>query len=203
MFYVTIKQRTWDVLKMTDQFVFLDRQLQENAERILDEIGLDIKTVINMTLKRIVKEKSISFLLPNDVGSGVQHLRVGGEAMSNTEITYSKMTKNKAINLLRNDGAVFNGNVTFSSKNNGANTYWANPNFNALESNWYLILNDTVCRKIHLFAIPAKSISADRLVCRGDLPHLIDLQIMYDDISYTDTRSKMSFAKYMVKSLDY
>ena len=55
----------------------------------------------------------------------------------------------------------------------------------------------------NLFVIPAHTIAAQSLICRADKPYQIDLHIMYDDPSFTDTRSKMSFAKFLTQSIKY
>ena len=102
------------------------------------------------------------------------------------------MTKNKAIALFINNGNSFNGNITFASKNKTAYNYLANPAFEVLDSDWFLILNDWVHQEVYLFEIAAKTFRYNQLVSRADKSQ-IDLQIMYEDNSFTDTRSKISF----------
>ena len=114
-----------------------------------------------------------------------------------------KMTKSKAAALFRQKGYSLNGTTTFSSKNQAAYHYWANPAFDVLTEQWNLILNDWLNRELHLFMIPANSIEPQSLVCRADKPYQIDLQIMYGDSSFTDMRSKMSFAKFLTQTLKY
>lgn len=65
------------------------------------------------------------------------------------------------------------------------------------------ILNDWIKGELHLFMIPAHAIDRRFMVSRVDLREKIDLQIGYNDPTFTDTRSKQSFAKYLVMSIRY
>lgn len=114
-----------------------------------------------------------------------------------------KMTKSKAIIIFKNENIKLNKNITYASKNRSVDRYWANPNFDVLEEDWYLILNDSICGELHLFRIPKKEISFDKLIPRNDKKNLIDLQIMYGDTTFTDMRSKLGFERYFVKTVKY
>ncbi len=113
------------------------------------------------------------------------------------------ITKKKAIYKLEDAGYKISKNVTFSSKNRSAYNYWANPVFDILSEDWNLILNDVGKSKFYLFQIPAGSISKKELVARSDKPNYIDLQIIYNDPTFTDGRSGLSFKKYFVGEFDY
>ena len=43
--------------------IYVDEQLLQEAERILEEIGLDATAVTKMALKRVVRDGGISFLV--------------------------------------------------------------------------------------------------------------------------------------------
>ena len=64
-------------------------------------------------------------------------------------------------------------------------------------------MNDWVNRKLYLFRIPAKTISAQDLVARNDKPNLIDIQILDDNPSFIDKRSDYSFKRFLVDNIDY
>lgn len=172
----------------------IDPQLLEAAQEILEEIGLDVTTAVSIMLKRIVKEGGMSFML-----SGASQ----GRKEPAREEPQSKMTKNKAIALFRQKGYALSGTTTFASKNQSADNYWANPGFDVLNGQWNLILNDWKHRMLYLFSIPACGIPASMLVARADKPYQIDLQILYEDSSFTDMRSKTSFARYLIAQLTY
>lgn len=92
---------------------------------------------------------------------------------------------------------------TFASKNSVTNCYWANPNIGMLNNTWDLVLNDDIHYKWYYFQIPANSIKLNQLVLRSDKKYLIDLQIRYNDSSFTDTRSGISFVKWLKKQGQY
>jgi len=98
---------------------------------------------------------------------------------------------------------VFKGNITYASKNRTVNHYWANPSFEVLEREWFLILNDWVNRVLYLFRIPAGAISQHDLVPRVDINHQIDLKILYNDSNFRDTRSNCMFRKFLIMSENY
>ena len=70
-------------------------------------------------------------------------------------------------------------------------------------NDWWLILNDTFHRILHVFFIPANSIEEQDIVVRADKQELLDIQIRYDDDSFQDNRSKIYFHKWLVKSVKY
>ena len=190
---------------MKKLIVDIDEKLLDNADEVLDEMGLDIGTTIKVMLKRIVREGNPSFLFNNKSVKASFDNKEEQQEETVSEVKADepiKMTKNKAIALFRNNGITFNGNVTFASKNKTAYNYWANPSFEVLYSDWFLILNDWVRREIYLFEIPAKTYRYNQLVSRADKSQ-IDLQVMYEDNSFTDTRSKISFAKYLKDRISY
>ena len=195
----------------------LDENLIKEAETILDNEGLDLDVAMHMFLKRIVKEQTISFLLRNNsknINSTEKMLEViePTPTISPSYQSFSfipdntdrgNMTKSLAIRLLRGNGFNVGKNVTYASKNRGAYNYWANPAFEMLSNDWDIILNDWANKKIYLFTIPANSIKNYQLTPRSDKNYLIDLQIMYNDVTFTDNRSGVSFEKYLVAELQY
>jgi|BioPla2DNA2_1021312.scaffolds.fasta_scaffold33351_4 antitoxin component of RelBE/YafQ-DinJ toxin-antitoxin module len=187
--------------------VDVENDLLQDATQVLGRVGIDMQTAVKIFLMRLVKEQNLSFLLTNSH----QYQAIAGGPKNTTQTIQPKietiekgnMTKAKAISLLRSNGVSFTGSVTFASKNRTVNNYWANPDFDVLETDWYLILNDWIKEELHLFLIPANSIQKHELIARNDLKNKVDLQIMYDDTTFTDIRSELSFKKYFVKKLSY
>ena len=179
--------------------LLLDSNLVQEALPILEDWGVDLETVVKMTLKRIVRDNSIAFL------TAKTEVPVMNTPIQNTaaDSENGRLGKSQAISLFEAQGFRFSRNVTFASKNRGAENYWANPYFFALDNDWYLILNDWKKRELHLFKIPAKTIHHGDMVPRVDQPEKIDLQIAYEDPAFTDNRSRVQFAGYRVKSLQY
>ena len=115
-----------------------------------------------------------------------------------------KITKHKAISCFRSNGFSVDGNITFSSENDSyGRKFWANPKVVFLKYDWWLILNDIDKKEIHLFFIPANSLSYRDIYVRRDKPDLIDLQINYNDYNFEDSRSKVCFKKWFKKTLKY
>lgn len=183
----------------------LDDNLIDEAKSIFDYYGLDIQTSIKMFLTRVTKDKSVSFLFNQankaQIETSIDTVAVSSNAplIDNTV----KMTKNYAIRLFTNKGYTVARSITFASKNKSAYNYWANPNFDILNEDWSLILNDNKKQKLYLFNIPAKTILKSLLTPRADIVDVIDLQIRYNDITFTDNRSGFSFAQFFVNEINY
>lgn len=118
-------------------------------------------------------------------------------------VDQGRLTKSAAANLFKSKGYPTNQNVTFVSKNKAGNYYWANPLFEVLQQDWYLILNDWIRKELHRFKVPVQTLKADDLIGRADNQDKIDLQIAYNDTTFTDSRSKISFAQFLVTSIPY
>lgn len=181
--------------------IYIDEQLLQQAEQILETIGLDASTVAKMALKRVIRDGGISFLVSDTLKGSPDPSTTN--VLSPTHNEPSKITKNIAINLFKSKNFATSRNTTFASKNKASNCYWANPLFESLKQDWYLILNDWQKNELHLFKIPVHALSENDLVCRADNEDKIDLQISYNDPSFTDTRSKISFAQFLISSISY
>ncbi len=114
------------------------------------------------------------------------------------------MNKTEAIRLFRQQGYtdLNNSNTTFASQNSGINRYWANPKIRLLNNEWWLILNDIDNRQLSLFRVPANTIT-NCVKMRGDKPKFVDIQIIYDDNDFTDSRSRIQFAQWLEHSFAY
>lgn len=177
----------------------IDSELLSQANTIFESIGIDFSTATRMFLKKVIKERSILFLIT----SVSQPIPSDHDSQPFSPDPDNNMTKSRAKRLIYNKGVSLYNNVTFASKNNGAYNYWANPELSLLDRDWSLILNDWKNRKIYLFNIPAKSIARSEFVTRRDKPYLIDLQIMYEDPTFTDNRSGYSLLQYKVAEINY
>lgn len=176
----------------------IEDELLQRANKVLDTIGLDIESVVRMTLKRVVRDGGISFLISN-----VLQTENTGTELEQEEENTVRVNKTNAIVRFKECGCFISKNATFASSNRATNNYWANPTFDVLDQDWYLILHDRQKKELHLFSIPVGAIKASELVCRNDREDRVDLQIFYNDPTYTDSRSKMSFKKYLVKTINY
>ena len=105
--------------------------------------------------------------------------------------------------MFRERGKYIDKNVTYSSKNRTTYNYWANPECSVLKEDWTFILNDWVNRKLYLFRIPEKTISAHEPISRNDKPNFIDIQILENNPSFVDRRSDFSFKRFLVDQIEY
>lgn len=186
--------------------ISIDDSLLKNATQLLDQIGLDIQSAVKVFITRLVREQSISFLLDSIQPIQKAALPIDQTVTRNSVLYQSEkgdMTKSRALSLFRYEGVIFNRNVTFASKNRTAYNYWANPEFQMLKNDWYLILNDWSKKELYLFLIPANTINASELTARSDKSYLIDLQIAYSDDNFCDNRSGYCFLKHLIKQIKY
>jgi antitoxin component of RelBE/YafQ-DinJ toxin-antitoxin module len=190
---------------MANRKIVLEFERINEVEEVLNEIGMDVRNAINIFLMKIINDQDVSFLFSKE-----QKTTIVPKEEINVEKHYrspkvKRMTKSKAVALFKQEGINFDNyeNVVFSSKNKTTDVYWSNPSFNHLKINWCLILNDNINNKLYLLEVAADSISEDVLIPRADQTNLIDLQIMYGDPTFTDMRSKYSFAKFVKKTISY
>ena len=177
--------------------LLVDSNLVHEAQPVLEDWGVDLETVVKMTLRRIVRDKNIAFL------TAKTEVPMAPTQNNVTEVENGRIGKAQAISRFEAQGFRFSKNVTFASKNRGAENYWANPYFFALNSDWYLILNDWKKRELHLFVVPAGTLHEDELVARFDQKEKIDLQIAYGEKFFTDSRSRVQFVGYLKKTIAY
>ena len=176
------------------------------ADKVLAEEGVDIDTAINMFLKKIVRENSVGFLFYREDKIPQQNINKTSYDydLKKTEfLTGTKMTKSLAKRLFLSKGINVTDDCYFASENSATHVFWANINNDILTQNWGIILNDKSKRVIYLFKIPSHEFGKDDFVMRADKPQMIDLQIAYNDPTFTDNRSHISFKPYFVDKITY
>ena len=168
-------------------------ELYDEVSNISNKYGMTIEDVISVFLARVKQEQSLDFLL-NTRGNKMGNIRVG---VSN------EMTKTRAMNLFILKGFEFSEYTVFASKNRTAYNYWANVDIHYLNHDWFFILNNWEEKELYLFKIPANSLTKYDIVTRNDKPNTIDLQIIFEDPLFTDSRSGVSFKKYLIEKVNY
>ena len=79
-----IKSRK-EVTNMAQISLRVDDEVKRNAERTLNDIGLNMSTAINIFLKTVVRENRIPFEISNDPfysKSNIEHLKRGISAIN-------------------------------------------------------------------------------------------------------------------------
>lgn len=189
----------FDKLKNIDEIKELCKKEYDNIQNKLKEHISDYNKILEIrddnTLERIKRVFVVNSLNNNTSADNIHSIN---------SYRINKMSKSEAISCFRSNGFSVHGNITFSSENDSyGRKFWANPKADFLKSDWWLILNDIDKREIHLFFVPANSLSYGDIYPRSDKPDLIDLQINYNDYSFEDSRSKICFKKWFKKTLKY
>ncbi len=187
---------------MKNVVVEVKDEIFEQVNEILDGCDLDMEIAIKMFFKRIIREKSISFMLPK-TDSCEAKSRCSDNSASTPRADKGEMRKSIAVRLFKERKNNLSNTVTYSSKNRTTHNFWANPSFSVLKSDWSLILNDWINRKLFLFYIPENSIPASILYPRNDQKNLIDLQILENVPGFVDKISGFSFKKFLIDEIDY
>ena len=174
----------------------LDDVVYEKAKKQFEELGVDIKPGLVYLIEEFVDENSV------DCKSNKR------QKMTNNEIQSHKLTKAIAVNLFYGFGEIIDSSYcTFSSRGDigksNYNFFWANPNIQLLNNDWYLILNDKYLNKMYLMKIPANSVDKSDVRTRTDKNFLIDLRIQCDDLKFTDLASGFQFHKFLVATINY
>lgn len=113
------------------------------------------------------------------------------------------MERNQAIQMCRDKGLPLTDQKNFGSRNKTGLVYWINPNIDRLHHDWWIILNDDLHCRLYVFCVPANTIQQHQIVLRVDKPHLIDLQIRFNDLSFEDTRSHIHFKPWLRTTIPY
>ncbi|MDR0326422.1 MAG: hypothetical protein LBI19_10075 [Oscillospiraceae bacterium] len=113
------------------------------------------------------------------------------------------LSRTEAVMICKRNGVSIDSKYTLSKRNKSNPFYWSNPSITCLSQDWYLLLNDHRNNELHVFKVPANSLSADKLRFRKDKPNTIDLNIRCDDNTFEDSRSKVCFATWHKKTIQY
>ncbi len=115
-------------------------------------------------------------------------------------------TKRLAIDYVTEHGVDINANATYAVLNKAGTEFFLNPRTTKLDSNWSIVLNDTLKRMLLVMMVPTGSLhmcsdGITGLVARKDKPEYIDLHLtveyLRDRISGTD------FSSYLIGRIAY
>lgn len=182
---------------MKQMYFDITEEIYVNAIKVLDDVGLTASLAVNLFLSKVVKEQSISWMFEKK-----QEYWENNMVNKQSGFEQIRLTKNNAIRKLLNAGIDVKGEVTFASKNSTQPIYWANPPLDFLLKDWSLILNDCVTKKLYLFFIPKKSMSLAQFKTRDDRDRL-DIQIVYNDPTFTERRGGCNFLGFFTTEINY
>jgi len=186
---------------MMKKYVFdLDENVYDHANEILEQMDLSIDIALQIFFKKIIKEGYSNFLF--QYGEKKPALQQTSTTENKSVFYESKITKTRAISLVKKSGYGVMECVSFSTKNKTTDKYWSNPPIINIEHDWSIILNDYIRKRLHYFMVPKNSIMIHELIVRRDRG-LFDLQILYDDPTFTDTISGFMFAPFLKGTVNY
>jgi hypothetical protein len=213
-FMELFNKKNFDEKKIQD-FVFQNHLSTQNVSEIKSDISVDL-------IKDLLKEHFLEKYSQEDFEKAIEKFEISVSEKININKTIEnnisalsdkksngrkEKEKNKFLNLCECNGIEIDENCfTLASRGNGRtnkNKYWANPDFSFLTRKWTLILNDWSKNIIYVFILPPNSLQKSNIKLRTDNNEKIDFQFKYGDVNFTDTRSKIEFKQWLVKSISY
>ena len=99
-----------------------------------------------------------------------------------TKLAIGTRAKKDAVSFLQEKGVSVGKKVTYAVRQAGKDEFWANPQKELLNQEWWLILNNTTAMELIVLKVPKKALVAktdktDGLQVRPDKPELLDLNI--------------------------
>lgn len=191
-------------------FTKVNRYRETELEDFLDGALLLLQIIgINVFVKTPKKIKKPVVIQTIPVEAPIAPVEATAAPVSITEIFIrdeEKLSKSMVKVLAAKAGIFFkDGVMTFASKQDKTEAFWANPNIDFVNHNWYLILNDNKNRKLQILMVPAHtfrvSYKGDGLIARTDKRHQIDLHLKEKTLK--DIRSGKEFAQFLIKEIDY
>ncbi len=120
-----------------------------------------------------------------------------------TKLAIGTRAKKAAISFIEEKGILIGKQVTYAMKQAGREEFWANPQKELLNQEWWLILNNTATLELIVLKVPKGSliIKKDGFHVRADKPELLDLNINTDTLK--DRKSGVDFSAFVVKRIKY
>ncbi len=200
--------------------ISVEERIISEAGHILEGICMDVEMAVKVFLRRVMKDKSIAFLINTTATNKEDDSLNNKKEKSSTEKTIGlttvnpvdnftpdfsnlsgdEMSKSIALSMFRKEGLKIGKNITYASSKS---SYYANPKYECLVENWWIILNDRKREIIYLLYVPAGELAASDLEGLKNSVEKATILIRYNDPTFTDLRSEISFEKYFVKSIQY
>lgn len=114
--------------------------------------------------------------------------------------------KREALQFLVDNGITIGNNVNYSKCMKNHLEFWIEPQKSAIDTDWYMILNNQFVNEIIVLHIPSKTFSINTgetsgLILRKDNPKRIELKISVETL--VDKISKCSFKKFEIARIKY
>lgn len=176
--------------------------LCESCNKLYDEIGDTIKNQCDcFQAKHLRNNPNMVTSTPKTKQIFVSKKVAISQNFQNRII--DALDKSEIIDICHKNNFIINGDFTKAKRNKTGKFYWANPNKKLLLNDWKIVLEDNINKILYCFEVPQNTIREYNVKHRKDKSDLIDIQIYCDDNSFTDSRSGISFAKWLVKTINY
>lgn len=110
--------------------------------------------------------------------------------------------KGDAVRFLKGRGVPVEGRkANYAVLSQDGKTFWMNPRIERLEDDWWLLLNDTEEKKVHVLFVPKGSIRKERLFVRSDKPYYLDIHI--EKGTYLERKSGVDLSPYFFRDVGY
>lgn len=120
------------------------------------------------------------------------------------ESSLSKPSVNHMIALCKLSGYSTFPMTRYASLNASKDVYWLNPTEKDIRTGFTLFCYDTKNRLAHVFNIPGNDLDIKKLKTRNSVSGIkFNVEIRYNDKTFTDEKSGIRFDKYLVVTLKY
>ena len=110
--------------------------------------------------------------------------------------------KGDAVQFLKGRGVPVEGRkANYAVLSQDGKTFWMNPRVERLKDDWWLILNDTEEKKVHVLFVPKGSLRKEQFLVRSDKPYYLDIHI--EKGAFVERKSGVDFSPYFLEVVSY
>lgn len=110
--------------------------------------------------------------------------------------------KGDAIRFLKSKGVPVEGKkANYAVLDQKGKSFWLNPRPERLEDDWWILLNDTEEKKVHVLFVPKGSLGKEKFLVRSDKPYYLDIHI--EKGTYVERKTGVDLSPYFFKDIDY
>ena len=110
--------------------------------------------------------------------------------------------KGDAVKFLKARGMPVDGRkANYAVLDQAGKSWWLNPRRERLEGDWWLLLNDTEEKKVHVLFVPKGSLGKEKFLVRSDKPYYLDIHI--EKGTNVERKSGVDFSPYLFEDVPY
>lgn len=194
----------FDKQKIKD-FIKNKNQSKNNIDLISKELNTEsVLQILKIHFSRTYPVEDVEKAM-NDICINVssqkkaEHLSEENQKIDNDS---TKLSKQDICSICKkNDIIIDISNLTLAGRS--GNYYPANVNFKYLNKDWWIALDDREQKMLHIFHVPASSISRNKMITRSDKPNCFLFYIYWNNPSFMDSKSRIEFKQWHKKTISY